>query len=401
MANNLPATQPKKDPAAIAKKAGVSVEVANLLTPIQLGWLKLANDKTTTFDKLVEEEWAVQGKLVEIEKEQDLEKVQLRIKEAKAIAETSKARRLAFTGMLQEKIIAPAMEYEKRNDELIKKAGTHEFSLRKAAEKKEAETKDKLREEAALRAHCMNEKIRIGSEYKTELAKLVTNAYTEALKGPIPPDEIPEYLEKIRGFIRETKLSKFVRFERTIEGYSEKKDKKGNAIPIYKYVDDTKAKEIFKSVGDYDPTEDLQNALTSLDKSFEMYDHDFKNKKAAIKAAQERQSVLENEIAEEAEQSIATNNLMKQVDTYSISASGGAKTKISRKYQIDIENTQEWALNVISAFLANWGKVAPLIKAKTWEKVSLGQMGKALADLKTLDNETKFEVNLKFTQIEK
>lgn len=370
-----------KNPGKVAQQLEVSEYVVKMLMPQQLGWLKLSIEKRNVFTALQNDELKVQELLFKIEEDKDLANVQKRIKEATDIMATSKEQRLTFTNKLKESLIDPAMEFEKRNSELLTYAMTCELELRKEENKKAQAGAALAKEEAQFEAHVKNEYIRIGTAYRMELSKLVTGAYTQALKGPIPPDQIPEYLEKTRQFLQEVKLPKFIKFERTL-------------------VTDERAKEIFKSVEAYAPDEDLQTALEDLDAKFELYEHDFKNAKKAIAAANAKQAEVEKRMEEEAEQETATNQLMVNVGTYSVDSPKGAKTTIKSRFVIVEENTEQWAAAVLSAFIKNWSTAKTMLKVKTWSKLTLMQMGKALADMKTERNELKFD-NLKFEVSEK
>lgn len=404
---NLPATQSQiKNPAKVAAKLEVDEAVVTMLTPQQLGWLQLAKNKRDVFASLEADELKVQELVTACIVSDKLDVVQKQMKEIKDLVATSKEKRLVFTNDIKAKLIDTAMEYEERNAELLNKVTTHEFALRKKANEAQQATAAKQKEEAAFEAHVKNEHIRIGSAYRLELAQMVTDAYINALnpKATLKPSEIPEYLEKIKVMMQEIKLLKFNVYPRTIEKYiDEPLIKNGKQIadqtPVYKYIDDKRAAEIFKSVPAYNAHDDLKDALEDLDKKFEMYDLDFKNAKAAIKAAAKKLEEQQATISETAEQEVATNNLMKSVGNYSVNTTKG-KTEVKRKYVLEVANDEQWALSVLSAFLKNWSAAKQLLKVKTWDKLSLAQMGKALAELKTSDNELEF-ANLKFTVDEK
>jgi hypothetical protein len=403
---NLPVVQNGiKDTKKLADKLEVSEYVVKMLMPQQLGWLKLAIDKKKTFEALQKDELKVQEVLKDITADNDLASVQKKIKDANDTATTSKEQRLVFTNGIKEKLTEPAMEFETRNFELIDAAKVHELALRKKENEKQQGEAAKKKEEVQFEAHVKNEHIRIGTAYQLELSKTVTQAYTSALKGPIPPDEIPAYLETVRTVLAEIKLEKFQKFPRTIEKYIDEPwvvngKQIADKTPVYKYVNDKRAAEIYKSVEPYNPAEDLQTALNDLDVKFELYEHDFKNAKKAIAAANKKQLEVEQEITETAEQETATNKLMINVGNYTVGSPSGARTEIKKRYNIVEENTEAWAVAVLSAFIKNWAVAKTHLKVKTWGKLTLTQMGKALADIKTAKNETTFD-NIKFEVSEK
>jgi hypothetical protein len=360
---------------------GIPLATLNLFGPVQQGWLQMSITKTKVFESLAANELIVQQKLLDIEKECSLKEnetvesantrltgVQSRIKEAVSVYDTAKAERLYFTGLIEEKLIQPAMQYEKRNLVLIDNAKKHELSFREVVVKKQNEGASKALEIEQLKAHIKNEHYRIAAQYRLDCAQIIVDGYINALKQKQTKEQLPAYIKSIEKFVREVQLSPFNRFNRIL-------------------IDDKEAMAIFKELPAYDPAEDLKTLLETIPDKFAMYDQDLKNTEEAVKATQQQQNQLKKEINDDVIQETATNNLVSK--STSMSISGGAKLKT--KMDVVEENNSEWALHVIKAFQKNWNECWKLLKVKTWSKLSLAQMATALGALATQNGNTSIE----------
>lgn len=350
------------------------------LTPIQKGWVRLADLKVLINDKLTKGELDVQQKVAAALKSEDLATVQTVLKEVKDIATENKDARLYFTNMVKEKVTDPLMVFEKRNEALITELGQKEFTLRKAANSKQEAERDKKTEENQLKAHIQNEHLRIGHDYRSRLAKLISDAYTTALKDKVPVDTIKNYVKQIHNFLAAEKLSPFIKFER-------------------RYVSDAEAQAIYKSIEPYKSKADLEAALESLEQTFSMYKNDLANSKKAIAAEKKRAEDEAEAERQRIERETATNTLVGQADTYYLEETKGAKTTIKKQYEMEDENTPEWCFCVLAAFMGNIGTLQQYIKVKTWSKLTIGQMCTAIAKLHS-EKGVKFP-DLKFKVIEK
>src|SRR5688572_29097473 len=165
----------------LAVQLGVKETILAELTPTQIGWLKLELTKRTLFADMQKNELAIQNKLAKITEDKDLPSVQNKLKEAKEIKETSKGQRLHFTNMLQEKLIAPSMEFEKRNEVLIADASKHELALRTDAWQKQQADQAKDKEIADYKAFIINEYARKAATYRIDLNKMIEGAYQDCL----------------------------------------------------------------------------------------------------------------------------------------------------------------------------------------------------------------------------
>jgi len=89
------------------------------LTQQQNGWLRLADMKTSLFEELQKAELQVQGILSEINSDN--------LKSAKSVMAEAKEKRMSFTRLIDEKLLNPAMDYEKRMNQVISAAAVVEL----------------------------------------------------------------------------------------------------------------------------------------------------------------------------------------------------------------------------------------------------------------------------------
>jgi hypothetical protein len=325
----------------------------NQLTTQQSGWLRLADIKTNLFNELQSSELAVQGALNAMGS--DLPSVQEAMKQAKTILAEAKGKRLAFTRMIDEKLMVPSMAYEKRMAELIDAAGVKELELRKAAENEANKAAELNAEIAEYRAHITNEWYRIAAEYRQTLSGMVRHCYTTLLKQGVPVANIPDAMDDLANVLRSVQLPKPVKFQRRL-------------------VDDKTAKSIVSESRAYDPAPDLEAAIAELPDAFEMYSHDLLNAEEATKAIEQRAAAEATENAQRLAVEQATNVLIAQSEIVTIDT-----PRVKRELKIVVVESEQWASTIVANFLKNWQYCSKFIRVKSWAKLTIAQMADALA----------------------
>lgn len=348
------------------------------LDKIQVGWLNFGNLKQTTFDALEKDELAVQLILKDFNDIEELDEAQEKLKQAKALATESEGRRLYFTNLLKDKVITPSMAFEKRNEDVIKKAESHEFTLRKSASVKQEAENLKTKERSSLRAHIENEYFRIAAKYREDLEVLVLESYKNALYIKTPVKEIKPYKKAIEGFLNEVKLDKFIKFET-------------------KHITKEESIEIFKSIAPYDKSGALKASIKSIEDVFSMYAEDLKNRTKAMKKVDKDTEQVKKDA--EKEVSIQTSITNLQAESVPLIMSGGPT--IRKKLKVVEENTAEWAVEVMAQYLKSLDKAKQFIRVGSWAKLNIGQMAAAIAKVKSENPNFYKSSNLKFEEEEK
>lgn len=131
------------------------------------------------------------------------------------------------------------------------------------------------------------------------------------------------------------------------------------------------------------PSEYILEYKRALSARFEYFSIAFQNKKQALTAAKKEQEEKAAQIAKEA----ATNNAVAALISMAIPLEDGPKEKaLKQTYAVDMEDTQEAAMRIVIAFVANQAMTVPEIGVKSWMNLSVKQMAAALASVKNKDN---------------
>jgi hypothetical protein len=375
----------------LANQLGLGELVVKALSQTQLGWLVLERRKAAAFETIQKFELSIQGtvnQLVEIKEgkivnkvEKDLAKIQEAVKKIKAEFTDMKDCRLQFTNVINEKLIEAAMAFEKRSAGLINLLAEYELEVRSEASKKSDEEAALNREVASFKTHIENEYFRIATGYRNALKSEASKVYVSALESEMSTDGVPELVAKLKETIRAIQKPRFEVFKRTL-------------------IDAEKAKELFLSVPAYNSAPDLEKALLAVDEMFSMYANDLANAEEAAKSVQQE---AEKEIAESNERleiEQATNILTSQASP-SLIMSGGPKTKVKKKMEVVIEESETWELLILNTFIKNWKTLRPKIQSSS-AKITIGQMATAIGKLVTdKPEEIKNMKELKFEEKKK
>lgn len=357
---------------------GIDAPAWNALKPVCQGWLTQASRRVILFEDMTRDELAVQSKINELKPllvitegmsveimNKNLAIVKTALASANEVAATSKAQRISFTSSITEMLFTPAMAFEKRNDELIAAVTKSELDYRLATEKKSNEGAARTNELTALRVHITNEHGRIALQYRNDLAKMVHDAYTTALRGKIEVSEIQKYKDEIVGFMKAVTLSPFVRFMRT-------------------HVSDADAQKLFAEIKPYNSADDFAAAVKSLDEKFSMYEHDLANATVAIESQTQQFNQQTADATQQASIDAATNTLMASAGA--VVSSGTPRVK--RNMDVIVENSEQWETAVLSAYIKNFMDCQQYIRAAERANRKLSQYATALGKLATARNQT-------------
>jgi len=324
------------------------------LTPIQSGWIKLADIKTALFNDLERAELAVQDYMNGIEGN-PLDVVQHNIKSAKIVMADAKAKRLEFTRMIDEKLITPATAFEKRMAEQIEQATAIELEMRKAAAENAGKQQAIANESAALKAHIVNEWFRIAAQYRHELERVTLESYSNCLKNRVPVDQLQAMTSDMERILNAWNLPEFQKFER-------------------KLVSDGLAKEIYDSIEKYNPANDLKTAIKNISVIWSTYANDLANADVAIESIEKHKQVAEMAFEMDLEFETATNALIAEAEMPVIET-----PKVKKEIKIKVDETEQWAKTIVSNFIRLWPYVNQYVRVKSWTKLTIGQMADALA----------------------
>lgn len=324
------------------------------LTPVQNGWLKLADIKTSLFDELQRAELAVQDYINGIDGN-PLDVIQHNIKSAKQVMSDAKSKRLEFTRMIDEKLINPTMEFEKRMAANIEAAAAIELDARKKAAADAENQQAIANEAAALKAHIVNEWFRIAAQYRYELEKITLESYSNCIKNRVPVDQLQAMTDDMYLILNDWKLSEFQKFDR-------------------KLISDGHAKEIYDSIEKYNPANDLKTAIKNISVIWSTYSNDLANADVAIESIEKHKQVAEMAMKMDVEFETATNSLIAEAETLIVDT-----PKVKKELKIVVVESEQWAKTIVANFVRLWPYCNKFVRVKSWSKLTIGQMSDALA----------------------
>lgn len=406
MDNNFPATLPTPayngngQPAPLPTEA-IETQLQALRSMIdperQLSWLQLANSKAIIKTTLETKELELQGLLINfeasfpeidfaaavipIEKQQEyvkaLENLQAKIAEYNSGAKQLPEIRKGYTRYL-DVIYDELMQPEKRavKWETFLKAQQFFLTARKNVEAINNRAIEKQKEQDSFRAHFQNEYIRIAAEYRANLLKQITDAYTLALKDPnITNEGLTQFVKATWAAMQDIKPGAPSTFSFSINTREE-------MVPVFQNIPAPNYGEI------------LEEAKKEINSKFSMFWQDKQNADAAIKFAEDEQKRNEQKIKDEAARSASVNTLMAQAG----SSSGATLTMdtslkpVQRKIKMVIDDSDpSWALKVASAFVGNWEKAIRFCGVKKYGNLSIRQMAAALDEAQIKVSDVQYE----------
>jgi len=122
---------------------------------------------------------------------------------------------------------------------------------------------------------------------------------------------------------------------------------------------------------------------------FEFYTVALKNKEAAIQASQKAKEEADRLRAEELSQRNVAAELEAASMSSEVTIDNGIKD-LKKKYEVDLEDTEQNAILIMTAFVTNFGQVKDGVRVTKWSNLSVSQMGAALAWLKNKDDRFEF-----------
>lgn len=335
----------------IVKTESVTVSV----TPRQAAWIKLADVKTKLETSLQKQELQLQLYL----QGESIEVIESHIDSYVKGWKSLQAERLAFTSIVDNKIVQPLMDYEKRSspatNEGFVKLKQKLLELKLAANEKGGVEKAKKDEQILYIAHIKN-------QYEIQKAEFLKTAYREisvcykaALEDPRTKDEIKGEVAKT---ITEIKFVELVKFPR-------------------KHVTNEEATKIYADIPKPSVKELRGTMLTELERTWGNYEND---KAANLGTTIEEESQIRlKEIENEFQQSTAINSLMAQGEmNQTATVVGAGKKKVKTVISVVSEDTLVWAIKIMAAFI-NTPQAHGYLKAKKAGNIKVEQLADALA----------------------
>lgn len=357
------------------------------LSTTQIGFLFLHDFKSKVIKVLTEKELEAQKILMDAGTteitliEESLERYR------KHFSDVDENIRKMYTSHIKEKLIDPATAITKRidysnNPEYIK-LNSILFSLKKEYENKQRAAQEKEREKNAYISHVKNETVKRIAEYRSAVLKELNTMYSFFLQNK---EEKPD-VQAVTDAIVRIQVRPAVKYVRNLISNEE-------ASEI--------VKELFKTFPDVDKEALKAESLDLIDSKFRLYENDL----AQIKNKPE----IISEIKSIGEREIETINQTAELTTSVNSMVASSENKIEfvpdfkpikKKLAVVNENSEQWHINVIAAYLRTPGVRNHLRARKNWGTLDVNTMAAALGDFATENPETNKIDTLKYEEIEK
>lgn len=356
----------------------------------QISFLILHEKKKTTFEKLQEKDLEAQSMLAELDKATtitDLEKGLASYR--KFSEEVTEEIRKPFTSHVTEKIISPAIELDNKINYKVNakyaELNSRLLNLRIDAKQKEDERQAKESEKQAYIAHIKNTNIAIDAAFRQRVVESLNEAYTKflELKLDITDDDLKE-MESIVSVIPLGKIAETDKFK-------------------FQHLSQTEAMDIAKATVANYPSPDLEklraDAVALIRVKFQMYDNDLAQAKAnpdtAFKQIESHAQSEIKSIEQLAKIQSGVNTLISKSSTPPVVMPEGKAVK--EEWLVTNENTFEWCVKVMTAFLSSPDMRGYLRDRKNWGNLDIEAMATALGDYASKTG-TKYE-NIKYEKV--
>lgn len=346
-------------------------------------WADMGQLVHQTEQQLNTDALALIAKLVPPTKPEELLSAENTLKEVAAGQKTLIELRKQRTSVL-DAISSRLMNPEKTVEVEITKFKAAVIAIKKIKQAEDEKIEAAKLERANARNFYSEVIIKLDAAYKKKCSDNVLFAYNWALDNGITMETLPEFIAKVK--------TKF---------------KEGDFIPVpepfaVKYDD---AEQIAKMAATlYEamqpPAQYIAAYHTAIDNQFEFYNVALNNKEAAKIQADQAKAKADADAAEAAKNAAAAAQLENIAVEHAPDIVKDEAKKLKVVYAIDMEDTETTALQIMAAFTANLYLCRDHVRVKSWQKLSVEQMGAALAAVKNKDE--NFKVNLiKFKTVDK
>lgn len=310
---------------------------------------------------------------------EDILNAETALKEVKADQKNIEARRKEITSRFDD-VIQRLMEHEKSFTIPVTTFANAIISVKKDHERKQAENQLKVSELTRVRQNIIIAAANRDAEFKSLIALKVNDAYTFALTKGTKPEEIEDFKDRVK-------------FKVTIQMFD------ANFVsPKAQYATQNEIDTLVKELFVIEPSSYIACFALDLDTRFDDYEVAYANKKQALKIAARDQEYKALEIQQQQTNTTIAASLESSSTDLSIEPSGVKALK--KSYEIDMPETFESAMKILSAFMANKQKAFEKTTVKKWFGFSADSAGKALAKLKCDDNSFT-PVGVTFKEVDK
>jgi hypothetical protein len=305
---------------------------------------------------------------------------ELKIKALKKVQNDLIDRRKSITSKFDAKT-QDLMKAEKSIDEPIKQLTDACITLKSAEAKRMKIEMDKQNEINTIKDKINSSLVSLEATYKSKIELAVNKCFESALVDKnLNPSEIGNYIDEILSKVKDE------HFKITIPTIESKILTESEILEI---ANNLIAK--FRKPSDF-----VLMYANAINDKFAFYEIAYNDKETAITKNKE----LESQKLKAIEKEKVNKEVASKLESLAVDVTvQPTLKKLKESYEVDLDETLPNAMLIISAFVANYDDCIKKIRVKPFN-LSVGQMAKAIADLKSENND--FEVTgIKFRLIEK
>lgn len=310
---------------------------------------------------------------------EDVPKAEATLREVKAeqakLVESRKAITSKFDAVAQ-RLMEPEKSFELPVSDFSKAI----ILVKKAYEQEEAKKKAKTDELNRIKQSLLMQVAGLDAEYKRLIAEKVNTAYTWALQNGTKPEESNDYCDRVCFRVTDSLFT----------------PPRPNPARQYATIEEVNAiiEEVFK----IKPSVYTKLFVDELGKRFSDYEVAYNNKQQALELAKKEQEQKLKEIQDQQQNSNIAAALETTATDLSVAPSGIKALK--KAYEVQMDETFENAMKILSAFLANKDRCQPKTTVKKWFSFNADSAAKALAKVKSDDNAFA-PVGINFIEVDK
>ena len=330
------------------------------LTEQQAAWAGLPLQKNALTESLQRQELTAQGLLQQAEAAGDKwADIDTNLAAYRKLHTEMIEGRKPFTGMIQDRIIAPLMAFEKRVDpksnEKYNELFNKSVDLRRKENLAASVANAKNQEKANFTSHFTNEHVRIVGLYKATVMREATNIYSSYLKGGIQDPALQELKQKLAE-VPQPAMTAF----------------------IPQYLKPEEMQELYKTIAPINWNETFAGLMMEVDNLFANYASDLANAEAAIKAQEDALQLATQAADKKIQEEQAINTLVINAAAPTIEG-----PKIKKNLKVTVRTDWAWMKAVMAAFMVNFDDLSKWISVKEPGNLKVAQMADYLGKLAT------------------
>lgn len=285
------------------------------------------------------------------------------LKEVKADKNAVIEKRKIITAKF-DKVTALLMTFEKEFDPAIQVYETGLLAVKKTKADADKVVQAKADEVKRVREQIANSITSQYADFKSKIVSTVAKYYEQCLNRDITEANLPATMMNMKSYLTKTNFTL--------------------AVPTctVTYMQPSEVVATWNELILVNPTTPesfVTEYHEALVKWFEFYAIALKNKEDSIKLAKETAATaLTNIDDKKADDEIAAK--LSAIATTAVVEDGGRKLK--QVYELNMEENELNAIQIIAAFSANWHKAKEHLRVKKWFNLSVSQMGDTLVAMK-------------------